>query len=66
MNVSRQWRPTLAAWALILPIVLASAVGLDAVASLRGDNTVWDSLLNPRHDPVAISGTVTDDQDTAQ
>ena len=65
MGISPQWRHTLAAWAIILPIILVSAFTLDAVASLRGPNTVWDNLLNPRHDPVAISGTVADDQDNA-
>ena len=54
------------AWVIIVPIILASAVGLDTVASLRGPKTVWDNVLNPRHDPVAISGTVADDQDNAQ
>ncbi len=66
MNVSRQWHHTLTAWALILPIALASAIGLDAVASLRGQNTVWNTVLNPRHDPIATSGRVIDDQDNTQ
>jgi hypothetical protein len=65
VDVSLQWHHTLAAWALIVPIILA-AVGLYAVALLRGQNTVWDNVLNPRHDPVAVSGTVADDQDNAQ
>ena len=66
MIITPQWRHTLAAWALILPIIAASTFGLDAVASLRGPNTVWDNVLNPRHDPGATSGTVADDQDNAQ
>jgi hypothetical protein len=66
VSISPQWRHTLVAWIIIVPIILASAVGLDAVASLRGPKAVWDNVLNPRHDPVAISGTVADDQDNAQ
>jgi hypothetical protein len=66
VNVSLQWRHIFIAWALIFPIILASAVGLDAVTSLRGKNTVWDNVSNPRHDPIAISRAVTDDQDNAQ
>jgi hypothetical protein len=64
--ITPEWRHTLAAWALILPIIAASAFGLDAVASLRGPNTVWDNVSNPRHDPVTISRAVADDQDNAQ
>lgn len=66
MSISPQWRHTLAAWVLILPIIVASAFGLDVVTSLRGPNTVWDNVLNPRHDPVAINGAVADDQDNEQ
>jgi hypothetical protein len=64
--ISLRWRHTLAAWALILPIIVASTFGLATVTSLRGPNTVLDNVLNPRHDPVAISGTVLDDQDDVQ
>jgi hypothetical protein len=56
MNASRQRRQTLAAWALILPIAFGSAFGLDAVVSAHEHNTVWNTVLIPRHDPVAISG----------
>jgi len=66
VSISLQWRHTLAAWALIVPIILASAVGLDAVASLRGQQTVWDNVLNPRHDPIATTRAVADDQDNTQ
>jgi hypothetical protein len=66
VSISLQWRHTLAAWALIAPIILASTVVLDAVASLRGQNTGWDNLLNPRHNPIAITEAVVDDQDNAQ
>ena len=59
-------RHVLAAWVIILPIILVSAFGLDVVSSLRGPNTGWDNVLNPRHDPVAIGGAVADDQDNAQ
>ena len=66
MSISPQWRHMLAAWVIILPIIAVSGFGLDAVTSLRGPNTAWDKVLNPRHDPIAISGTVPDERNNAQ
>lgn len=66
MIIPLDMRHVLVAWAIILPIILISALGLDVVSSLRGPNTVWDNVLNPRHDPVAISGAVADDQDNVR
>jgi hypothetical protein len=63
MSIYFNWRHIFVAWVVIVPIIFAVVIGLDAVTSLRGHDTAWDGVFNPRHDPIAISGPVADEAD---
>jgi len=60
LNRSLNWRHIIVGWAVIVPIVLASIAGLNAMTSARDStqrSAVWDGVVNPRHDPAAIQAT---------
>jgi hypothetical protein len=51
------------AWAVIVPLFLASIAGLGTVALLREQPAIWDGVINPRHDPAEIHGMADVEQD---